>query len=152
MGRMLAPLLASAALIAGCQTVPRPVSTAATTPAALSASARCADVFFPVYFASGSTALTQPALLAIHTAAVQSKGCQTALINVTGLADFSGAPERNAALSRERAETVAAALAAQGFPRPSFEIESAGSAGARTDGGVAEPARRRAEVLIQFKR
>jgi len=138
------PVVALSTLAVGCETVHR-------TAHLVQAPARCADQTFPIYFASGSVALTAPALQAIRTAADQSKGCQAVSVSVVGLADADGGAQRNEQLSRDRAQAVAAALAAQGFPKPAFDIEAAGAAGAKTATGATVPTRRRAEVAIAFK-
>jgi outer membrane protein OmpA-like peptidoglycan-associated protein len=142
-GSMVAAV-ALAALTGGCTTMR--IDHALVRP-----QARCADVSFPIYFASGSTALTPPALQMIQATAAQTRGCQATAVNVTGLADADGGAQRNAALAQDRAKVVAQALAAQGFPAPAFDIESAGASGARTASGQAAPQRRRAEVAIAFK-
>ena len=72
-----------------------------------------------------------------------------AWLMLVGLADADGAANRNLALSRRRAATVARALAAGGLPRPEFDIDAVGQAGAVTGGGDAEPLRRRTEVVVR---
>ena len=146
--------LISAAL-AGCAptttSLPRPTTTAAAATGPARLDLHCDDATFPVYFRTGSAALTDPALQAIRMTADQTKGCQALEVRVMGLADADGGAQRNQDLSRARAETVAAALAAQGFPSPAYDIEAAGSAGAKTGLGAIIPSRRRAEVVIHFK-
>jgi outer membrane protein OmpA-like peptidoglycan-associated protein len=144
------PILVAGALSGCAQT------TAATRPATAAAGAagpdrRCEDTSFPVYFRTGSAALTDPAIQAIRMTADQTKGCQALEVRVMGLADADGGAQRNQDLSRARAETVAAALAAQGFPAPAYDIEASGSAGSKTPLGAIIPSRRRAEVVIRFK-
>jgi outer membrane protein OmpA-like peptidoglycan-associated protein len=138
-------ILMLAAGLGACQTGPRISALARAEP-------HCADIGFPIYFATGSIRLSAPALQAIRTAAERSRGCRAALINVTGLADADGGAQRNEVLARQRAETVAAALTAQGFPAPAFDVESAGSVGALTAAGSVVPVRRQAVVLILFER
>jgi peptidoglycan-associated lipoprotein len=148
--RLSAPILTAAALGGCAQTTAttRPTTTAA---AVTNAERRCEDASFPVYFRTGSAALTDPAVQAIRMTADQTKGCQALEVRVMGLADADGGAQRNQDLSRARAETVAAALAAQGFPAPAYDIEASGSAGSKTPLGAIIPSRRRAEVLIRFK-
>lgn len=110
----------------------------------------CQDVTFPIYFETGSTELTQPALQSISTHAAEAKRCTVREVMVVGLADADGSASRNLQLSRQRAQSVAAALAAQGFPAPSFDIEAAGEAGAVAPTGQPEPLRRRAEVVVRL--
>jgi peptidoglycan-associated lipoprotein len=144
-----------AAVLAGCAqttttTTARPVAPASTV-VQQQQQRSCEDAAFPIYFRTGSAALTDPALQAIRMTATQTKGCQALEVRVMGLADADGGSQRNQELSRARAETVAAALAAQGFPAPAYDIEAVGSAGAKTFLGAMIPSRRRAEVLILFK-
>ena len=110
----------------------------------------CQDVTFPIYFETGSTELTQPALQSIRTHAADARQCSVREVLVVGLADAGGSASRNLQLSRQRAQSVAAALAAQGFPAPSFDIEAAGAAGAVAPTGQPEPLRRRAEVVVRL--
>ena len=147
-----ATILAAAAL-AGC--AHQTTTTTTTRPAAAASVSQpqqrtCVDAVFPIYFRTGSAALTDPALQAIRMTADQTKGCQALEVRVMGLADADGGAQRNQDLSRARAETVAAALAAQGFPAPAYDIEAVGSAGAKTLLGAIIPSRRRAEVVILF--
>jgi outer membrane protein OmpA-like peptidoglycan-associated protein len=109
----------------------------------------CTDFSFPIYFASGSEQLPPAALQVIDQHAAQVRACQVASVNVTGLADAEGSAERNMELSRRRATVVAQALAARGYPAPTFEVAAAGSAGAATAAG-ATPLRRRTEVSVKF--
>jgi outer membrane protein OmpA-like peptidoglycan-associated protein len=132
---------AAAVALTGCASAKRVAGVEEPPP-------RCADIAFPIYFASGSTALTGPAQQAIRMAAQSSRGCKGASVEVTGLADAVGPAEQAEALSRDRAQAVAQALAAQGFPAPI--VQSGGADGARTPAGAVVPARRRAEVVIRF--
>ena len=134
-------LAAAALAVSGCAAVKHTAHIEEPAP-------KCADIAFPIYFASGSTALTGPAQQAIRMAAQTSRGCKGASVEVTGLADAIGPAEQAETLARDRAQTVAQALAAQGFPAPT--IQSGGAEGARTATGAVQPARRRAEVVIRF--
>lgn len=123
-----------------------------TTRAQLVSEPRCADFSFQVYFNEESAAVPRAARRVITDAAAQAKGCVVKAVNVVGLADFRGAPEPNMALSRQRAEAVAAALGASGFPAPGFTVQAVGQSGAMTDAGQIEPLRRRADVYVSFSR
>jgi outer membrane protein OmpA-like peptidoglycan-associated protein len=109
----------------------------------------CADFNFPIYFETGSDRLTAAAQLVLDDAAARVRGCGFGRIDVMGLADADGTARRNLALSRRRAASVGQALAAAGLPRPVFDLEGMGQAGAVTSAGVPEPLRRRAEVVIR---
>jgi outer membrane protein OmpA-like peptidoglycan-associated protein len=114
------------------------------------AASSCQDTSFPIYFETGSAKLTAPAMQLLRESTAQAKRCAVKEVLVLGLADADGSAARNMALSRERASSVAAALAAQGLPAPTFDLEAAGASGAVTPAGAPEPLRRRAEVVIRL--
>jgi peptidoglycan-associated lipoprotein len=109
----------------------------------------CTDFSFPIYFDTASDQLTSAARQVVADAASKVRGCVFGRIDVVGLADADGAANRNLALSRRRAASVATALAAGGLPRPEFDIDAVGQIGAVTTGGDSEPLRRRTEVVIR---
>jgi outer membrane protein OmpA-like peptidoglycan-associated protein len=125
-------------------------TTPKVTRQAIVADMSCQDTTFPIYFETGSTTLKPEAAQLLRESANQAKGCSVKEVLVLGLADADGPANRNMVLSRQRATSVAAALAAQGLPAPSFDLEAAGSAGAVTPSGTPEPLRRRAEVVIRL--
>jgi outer membrane protein OmpA-like peptidoglycan-associated protein len=129
-------------VLAACETPSRPVPGLAPPPVA------CADFSFPIYFETGSEALTGVARQEIGYAAERVKGCKLGPVAVIGLADADGPARRNLALSRRRAAVTAAALAAAGLPAPTFDIEAFGEQGAVTPDGKA-PLRRRTDVVIR---
>jgi outer membrane protein OmpA-like peptidoglycan-associated protein len=106
----------------------------------------CVDQTTPIYFAPGSAALSQPARTLIADTAQRLRDCRIVDVRVTGLADSSGTPEANLAVSQKRAEAVVEALAGEGLPAPAIELAAAGDAG-RADA----PMRRRAEILIRAR-
>lgn len=106
----------------------------------------CVDQTLPIYFAPGSDALSQPARTLIADTAQRLRACRVDSVLVTGLADASGTPQANLAVSRKRADRVALALSEEGLPAPTIETLPAGDAG-RADA----PMRRRAEVLIRAR-
>ena len=138
--------LALAAGLAACASH-HPAKPAASAPA--SVAQVCTDFSFPIYFETGSDRLTAAARQVVSDATRRVRGCVFGRIDVVGLADADGAASRNLALSRQRAASVAAALAAGGLPRPSFDIEALGQNGALTEDGGPEPLRRRTEVVIR---
>ena len=85
----------------------------------MTASARCDDIRFPIYFVEQSDALTAPALQALTLSAQQARVCPVRNVAVTGLDDG----DAQADLSRRRAATVVAALTAQGLPKPDVELK-----------------------------
>jgi len=140
-------LAASVALtLAGCASGDRagPVAPPATASAPV-----CADFSFPIYFETNSRQLTPAARQVVTDAAQRVRGCRLGRIDVVGLADADGAASLNLALSRQRATVVADLMAAAGLPRPVFDIDAVGEAGAITPDGRPEPLRRRTEVVIR---
>jgi outer membrane protein OmpA-like peptidoglycan-associated protein len=134
-------------LLVRCASPPRPASIPVARlaqPAVL-----CADFDFTIYFDESSDQLTDAARLEIAYAAARVRGCALGAVEVVGLADASGAPRANLALSRRRAEAVARALAGAGLPAPTFKVEALGGAGALSPEGDPEPLRRRAEVVVR---
>ena len=110
--------------------------------------ARCTAKRFEVYFADSEARLTEAARQAIGLEAAQLQGCDIRKVQVLGLADARGGATANQGLSERRAQAVAEALTAAGWPAPAFELEAGGDEGAVTDAGVREPMRRRTEVLV----
>ena len=108
----------------------------------------CTAKRFEVYFADSEARLTEAARQAIGMTAAQLQGCDIRKVRVIGLADARGGATANLSLSERRAQAVAEALTAAGWPAPAFEVEAVGDEGAVTDAGVREPMRRRTEVLI----
>ncbi len=109
----------------------------------------CADKRFEVYFAEGEARLTTPALQAIGLTATQLQGCDIRSVKVVGLADAQGGTGANLTLSQRRAQAVAEALAAAGWPTPAFDVVAVGDEGAVTAQGANEPMRRRTEVVVE---
>jgi len=146
---LIAPALALAGLsLAACSTVSAPSPGAAS--AMKAPTSRCDPVEFPIYFQTGSDSLTPPAVEMIRATAQRTKACKVAKVEVLGLADADGSAARNLQLSQQRAQKVAAALAAEGFPGATFDLEAGGAAGATNARGAADPVRRRTEVHVSF--
>ena len=108
----------------------------------------CVATTLPIYFAEGEAGLTEPARELIRSTASALEGCDIQRVRVVGLASATGGSAANQTLSERRATTVAEALVAAGWPAPAFELAAAGDAGA-TDGGVAEPVRRRVDLVVE---
>ena len=132
-------------VLGACSTPPKPIAVAPPPPPSIV----CTDFNFPIYFQKGSDQLDPDARKEITYAASRVKGCKLGTIEVLGLADADGAAHLNLILSRKRAVIVAEALAADGLPAPTFDIEAIGEAGAKTPAGEGEPLRRRTEVVIR---
>ena len=137
-------LVASGLAVAGCAGTPwmRDRSELVAEPDA------CAPTRFEVYFRDSEAALTDAARQAIALTATQLQGCEIRKVNVIGLTDARGAPNANLDLSERRAQAVAEALEAAGWPSPVFSLIVAGESGSVTASGASEPMRRRTEVLV----
>lgn len=115
----------------------------------LTATARCDDIRFPIYFVAQSDALTEPALQVLNLSAERARGCPVRSVAVTGLDDG----DAQADLSRRRAATVAAALTAQGLPKPDVSLKQGMFSLIRLSRTrTAQPVREPTEVVITFKR
>lgn len=103
---------------------------------------------FDIYFEEGQARLTPAAREAVGLTSTLLQGCAIEHVQVIGLADASGSAGANQDLSQARAQAVVEALAATGWPTPTFEVEAMGDQGATTASGVSEPLRRRTEVIV----
>lgn len=108
----------------------------------------CAPISFDVYFVENQARLTDAATTAIDAATNRIRNCNVRSVKIVGLADNVGASEANLTLSQRRARAAAMALSSRGLPAPAFDVTAAGDAGAVTAGGLDEPLRRRASVVI----
>lgn len=135
---------AAAVALAGCSTMSAP-----SRDALVAEPSACAAKRFDIYFAEDQAQLTDAARTAIGLEATQLQGCRINAVRVLGLSSSTGSADANMALSEQRAVAVAEALVAAGWPTPAFELEAAGAQGATTASGVAEPLRRRTEVLVE---
>ena len=136
--------LGAALAVAGCALTPgvRDRSAVVVEPNA------CTPQRFDVYFRDGEAGLTDAARHAIGLTATQLQGCEIRKVNVIGLTDARGGPTANLDLSERRAQAVAEALEAAGWPSPVFSLIVAGESGSVTAEGASEPMRRRTEVLV----
>jgi len=111
---------------------------------------RCEDITVQIYFEPDSAQITKEGRAVLAQAASQAKTCRVDRVGVLGLADAVGAPAANLELSKRRAASVTAALAATGLPAAEFDLTAAGQSGAVTVGGDAQPLRRRADVTVEL--
>jgi len=109
---------------------------------------RCESETVPIYFDAGAAAVNSESRRVIAEAASRARGCTVKAVTVMGLADAAGDPAANLDLSRRRAESVGAAIAAAGLPSAQFGMAAAGETGAVTADGRAAPLRRRAEITL----
>ena len=109
----------------------------------------CAEQRFEIYFQESQARLTPEAQALIGATATALEGCDIRRVRVLGLSDaIGGTGQSNLTLSQSRAQVVAEAFEAAGWPVPAFEVEAAGAAGAVTASGAQEPLRRRTEVIV----
>jgi outer membrane protein OmpA-like peptidoglycan-associated protein len=111
---------------------------------------RCPDQTVQIYFEADSAEVTDEGRAVIAQAASEAKSCVVKNVEVLGLADAAGAPDANLELSKKRAQSVTAALAASGLPAAEFRVAAAGQAGSTTAEGRAAPLRRRADVVLHL--
>lgn len=138
--------LAGATALAGCSIWPRERP---SREALVIDHPPCGTVTFPIYFETGRDRLTPQALQLVSQAAEEVGRCAIRSVTVIGLADAGGPDEVNLDLSRRRAERVAHAFAARGWPAPVFEHAALGATGAVSPDGRREPVRRRVEVRVR---
>jgi peptidoglycan-associated lipoprotein len=140
----LALALVPAALLGACATTPGSRASIEKLPPA------CLDTSVAIYFERDSSTVTSEARAVLRSAAQMARGCKIESIRVLGLADATGAPGANQALSELRVRATTDALAAVGFATPQFDSAALGEAGAMTPQGEAQPLRRRADVRIDL--
>ena len=106
---------------------------------------------FTIFFASGSSALTDEARTTLAEAAADALDRPAPDVEILGFADRAGDDRTNLTLSEARAEAVRAALSGLNVPDDSFLIYARGEAGAlvATGDGVAERRNRRVEVTVR---
>ncbi len=103
--------------VAGCAYLPFGGPPAATSPET------------PVFFQPFSASLDPDAISAIASAAAAANQAPAAPVIVTGAADSIGTTEANKALSRERADAVAAQLETDGVATTRIHAYGIGEAG-----------------------
>ena len=135
-----------AVALSGCSTMEK------TREAIVRGPQLCTDQTAQIYFDADSADLTREGRAVIAAAANSAKGCKVERVDVMGLADATGAPAANLELSKRRAQSVTAALAAAGLPAAEFHVAAAGQAGAVTAEGAASPVRRRADVILRLSK
>jgi len=142
----VAAVAAMAAGLAACATIDRARERFVRIPN------RCADQTVQIYFEPGAAELTDEGRAVIRQAAEEARGCTVGSVEVTGLSDAAGATDANLELSKRRAQSVTAALAAAGLPAAEFRVAAAGETGSATPDGRATPLRRRADVVLHMSR
>ncbi|MGC8476111.1 MAG: OmpA family protein [Acetobacteraceae bacterium] len=131
---------------------PAPLSgNASGGPAPVAAPAPAPVRSYLVFFDWDSAALTARARAIVAEAAAASQHVQLTQIRVNGYTDASGGRTYNQALSRRRAETVAAQLVRDGVARSSIVIRAYGETHplVPTAPGAREPQNRRVEIILR---
>lgn len=111
----------------------------------------CVEQRVDIYFAENQARLTDPARQLIDLTGQRLAACQVDRVEVIGLASATGASAHNQTLSEQRAHVVADAIREAGWPAPEFALAAVGDEGALTETGLAEPLRRRTEVVIHAR-
>ncbi len=129
--------------------VPRPAAPEAPAPAAVPATQPARS--YLIFFDWDRADLTARARQILAEAAQNIARIQHTRIEVDGHADRSGSPQYNTALSRRRAETVAAELVRLGVARSEIGIQAFGDTHplVPTAVGVREPQNRRVEIIVR---
>ena len=139
----LAALAGVVGLVGGCGTLQNARDRIVKAPPT------CEDVTVQIYFEPDSAEVTREGKAVLSQAASQARPCSIDRVSVLGLADAAGTPDVNLELSKRRAASVTAALAASGLPAAEFNLQAAGQSGAVTPAG-AQPLRRRADVTVEL--
>ncbi|CAH0247098.1 OmpA family protein [Roseomonas sp. CECT 9278] len=123
----------------------------ATPPAPAPAAVPQASRTFLVFFDWNRADLTERARQIITEAVQHARSQRSTRIEVAGHADRSGTVQYNQALSRRRAETVAAELIRRGIAREDIAITALGETQplVPTADDVREPQNRRVEILVR---
>jgi outer membrane protein OmpA-like peptidoglycan-associated protein len=105
---------------------------------------------FLLYFGQGSE-LTPESKVLLATVLDRAKSRKNLDISVIGHTDTQGSADVNAALARERAETIAAELRKLGLQDAVIQVESHGERNllVPTADEVAEPRNRRVEITLR---
>ena len=106
---------------------------------------------FTVYFAWDEAGLSPLTMSLLDDVAVEAQMQAPGSIAIAGYADTSGAADYNMTISRQRAEAVAAYLAAQGADSASFAVQWFGQEkpAVPTGDGVREESNRRVEIVFE---
>jgi OmpA-OmpF porin, OOP family len=127
-----------------------PAAPAAPVPAPAAAPVAATRSYL-VFFDWDKADLTARAQQVVTEAAQASTRVQYTRIEVAGHADKTGTPAYNMALSRRRADNVAAELVRQGVPKAAIDIQAFGETRplVPTADGVREPQNRRVEIVLR---
>ena len=110
-----------------------------------------APVSYMVFFALGSTKLSDQDQNTVAQAAQVYKTKPNATVTVTGYADTVGSPSANTALSQQRANVVKGLLVNGGVPAAAITTAASGDTGLLVDTGpeTNQPKNRRVAIVIQ---
>ena len=128
-----------------------PPAPPAAVPAAAGAPAPAPARSYLVFFDWDSAVLTERARQIVAEAAQNAARVQVTRIEVAGHADRTGTPGYNLALSRRRAEVVAAELVRHGVAKQAITVQAFGDSKplVATAEGVREPQNRRVEIVLR---
>ncbi len=139
------PILALAALLAGCAAQTAPTSDAVITPPPPGE-----RTHYQVFFKSDSAALDEEAQAVVASIASVVAKDKTMSVRVIGKTDRVGAPPVNMALSKRRTEVVLDALVAAGMPTARIDWGWTGERGAPvpTADEKSEPRNRVVDITV----
>ena len=106
--KSLISVVAAALLLGACSQTPPPPPQRAMAPSQMPPAT--------VYFATGSSTLSQEAMSSIQQVAANYKTMGNATVTLTGHTDTVGSPDYNVTLSQRRADAVRNALVREGVP------------------------------------
>ena len=132
--------------MASCETAP-PLPPADPSPAVL-APPSCHDRTFPVYFASGESALDEQAESVIARVVSEAQSCTLSAIEVESHSAASGSANTNMLFSQNRADAVLDAILAAGISADTVSIKAIGEGDAVTEDNLMVPMNRR--VVVRF--
>lgn len=140
------PILALAALLAGCAAQTAPTSDAVITPPPPPGE----RTHYQVFFKPDSAALDEEAQAVVASIASVAAKDKTMSVRVIGKTDRVGAPPVNMALSKRRTEVVLDALVAAGMPTARIDWGWTGERGAPvpTADEKSEPRNRVVDITV----
>ena len=112
----------------------------------------CRNTTVTLYFETGSDTLTDDGRQIVTITAHRLQGCEVRELSLVGLADPTGSPAANLALSERRADHVLTAFVHAGLPVPKYRLVAAGENGAVAPNGAVQPVRRQVDATVVIGR
>lgn len=148
-GKLVVVIMAACALCA-CESQSGAVVTAPMSKPG-TANNEQAPVSYMVFFALGSTKLSDQDMSTVSQAAQVYKTKGSSRVTVTGYADTIGSPSANMALSQQRANVVKGLLVNGGVPAGAISTAASGDTGLLVDTAAQtnQPKNRRVVIVLQ---